>query len=359
MSTCRGPRQRENLSSGHWEVIELAEEQFTGQQAGAHAQGLADNWIHTDSRCRSEAQVDGAPNSWTLVALLLVAALGAWIGHSLILRAPDAARFTQDSKAALGLWAVLIGGFCGSSLAAGVVMTRWSWQVFKIFKPRAPRWGAVRWALATGLIQVTVLLALWTAGTPVTTVSGRPLHLFSRQVTAITIAGGVAAFPGLVGFLALRSLAGDDSQWDEEPRCQILMVVRLRQHLRRLLGTFGLVLTLLVVTTAARRQVVVTFDKHSIYPQEYVLLYGLIFAALLALFHVSATMAIDRRCERLLARYAPVPNPDAEDISTPLKRRQDLSAFLGVGASWQNSFQSGIVVFAPLLTALIGTALPK
>jgi hypothetical protein len=44
------------------------------------------------------------------------------------------------------------------------------------------------------------------------------------------------AAPGLVGFLALRSLAGNDSQWDEEPRCQILMVARLRQHLRRLPG---------------------------------------------------------------------------------------------------------------------------
>jgi hypothetical protein len=167
------------------------------------------------------------------------------------------------------------------------------------------------------------------------------------------------ALPGLVGFLALRSLAGNDSQWDEAPRCQILMVARLRQHLRRLLGAFGLFLTLLVVTTAARRQVVLTFRKNAIYPQEYVLLYGLICVAVLALFYVSATMAIDRRCAHLLDRYAPIPDPAAEDISTPLKRRQDLSALLGLGASWQNSFQNGIVVFAPLLTALIGTALPK
>ena len=85
----------------------------------------------------------------------------------------------------------------------------------------------------------------------------------------------------------------------------------------------------------------------------------MISAAILALFYVSATMAIDRRCELLLDRYAPIPDPDTEDISTRLKRRQDLSALLGLGASWQNSFQNGIVVFAPLLTALIGTALPK
>jgi hypothetical protein len=338
-------------------VIELAEEQLTGPAAVTRARGPGDTSVETGSRCRSEARVDEAPNSWALVTLLLVAAIGAWIGHFVILHAHDAAQFTGDKTAALELWAGLIGGFCGYSLAAGVVMTRWSWQVLKIFKPRAPFGSAVRWALATGLILLTVWLAA--SGTPVATVNGRPVHLFFRELEGITIAGGVVALPGLVGFLALRSLAGNDSQWDEEPRCQILMVARLRQHLRRLLGAFGLFLTLLVVTTAARRQVVLTFHKNAAYPQEYVLLYGLISAAVLALFYVSATMAIDRRGERLLDRYAPIPDPDAEDISTPLKRRQDLSALLALGVSWQNSFQNGIVVFAPLLTALIGTALPK
>jgi hypothetical protein len=329
---------------------------MTSPRAETRAQGPGHSATETGSQCRSETRADEAPNSWALVMLLLVAAIGVWIGHSLILDAPEAAGFKGDKAAALALWAGLIGGFCGYGLAAGVVMTRWSWQVLKIFKPRAPLWSAVRWALATGLIQVTVWLA--TSGTPVATVRGQRVHLFSGQLLGITIAGGIVALPGLVGFLALRSLAGNDSQWDEEPRCQILMVARLRKHLRRLLGAFGLYLTLLVVTTAARRQVVLTRYKHAIYPQEYVLLYGLVFVALLALFYVSATMAIDSRSERLLARYAPIPHPDAEDISTPLKRREDLSAFLGLGASWQNAFQNGIVVFAPLLTALIGTALP-
>lgn len=80
---------------------------------------------------------------------------------------------------------------------------------------------------------------------------------------------------------------------------------------------------------------------------------------MLALFHISATMAINWRCERLLDEYAPVPNPTADDISTPLSRRRDLAAFLGTGSSWQQAFQNGIFVLSPLLTALIGTALPK
>ena len=351
------PLQRDNLSSGHWEVIELAEEPVADHQAGARAQGPVEGRRQNDAQCRSEVHVDGAPGSWTLVGLLLVAALGTWLGRSLIVYAPDAARFTQgNNKVALGTWAALIGAFFGYGLAAAVVMSRWVWQVLKIFKPAAPRRSVAGWALVTGLILVTVLAA----GTliPAATVRFRPV--FSGQIVIIAVAGAVIALPGLVGFLALRSLARNDDQWHEEPRCQVLMVIRLRQRLRRLLGTFGLLLTLLVVETAARRHLVLTFyKKNAAFSPEFVLLYGLLFAAMLALFHITATMAIDGRCQRLLTRYAPIPNPDEKDISTPLSRRQDLAALLEVGGSWQQSFQNGIVVLAPLLTALIGTALQK
>jgi hypothetical protein len=114
-----------------------------------------------------------------------------------------------------------------------------------------------------------------------------------------------------------------------------------------------------VVVTAGRRQLVLAFYKDAAYPQAYPVLIGLIFAAVLAMFHVSASMAINSRCGRLLDDYAPIPSPRADDISTPLRRRQDLAAFLGADSSWQQSFQNGVFVLAPLLTALIGTALPK
>jgi hypothetical protein len=339
-------------------VVKLADEQLTGYEAEARPQGPESDPADSDSRCRSEMYIDRAPGNWALVALLAVAAAGALIGRLIILYAPDAAQFTHpDTKAALQLWAALIGFLCGYGLAAGAVMALWLWQLLKTFQPRVPRMSAFRWALATVLV---LLIVTWLdAGLPAVTVAGKPVQLFVGQLVAITIVGYVIAIPGLVGFLAARSLAWNDSQWDEEPRCQILMAVRLRRHLRRLLGTFGLALTLIVVATAARRQVVLTLHKNATYSQEHVLLYGLLFAAVLALFHVSAAMALDGRCERLLAKHAPVPDPAAEDISTPLARRQDLAAFLGLGASWQKSFQEGVIIFAPLFTALIGTALSK
>jgi hypothetical protein len=339
-------------------VVKLAEEQPMGNKADPRAQKPESHPTERNSPCRSEIYIDRTPGNWTLVSLLAVAAAGALIGHSIALQPRDAAQFTHpDTKAALQLWAALIGIWSGYGLAAGVIMTRWSWQLLRTFQPRVPRMSALRWALATVLV---LLMVSWLdAWLPGATVAGRNVHLFFGQLVAISIAGGLVAIPGLVGFLAARSLAWNDGQWDEEPRCQILMVVRLRRHLRRLLGAFGLMLTLTVVATAARRQLVLAVYKNATYSQEFVLLYGLLFAAVLALFYVSATMALDGRCERLLAEYAPVPDPAAGDISTPLARRQDLTAFLGMGASWQKSFQEGVIIFAPLFTALIGTALPK
>jgi hypothetical protein len=341
-------------------VIGLADEQTTGNEAAARAQGPESDPMENDTPCRADVHIDRAPGNWALVALLAVAALGALIGRWIILKAPDARQFTPDNKAApqaLQLWAALIGILSGSGLAAGVLMARWSWQLLRTFRPKVPRMSAARWALATALVLLTVN---WLqAGLPAGTVPGQHVHLFGRQLVAISIAGGLIAIPGLVGFLAARSLAWNDSQWNEEPRCQILMVVRLRRHLRRLLGAFGLLLTLIVVTTAARRQLRLAIKPNAAYSQEFVLLYGLLFAAVLALFHLSAAMALDGRCERLLAEYAPVPDPAAEDISAPLARRADLAAFLGMGASWQKSFQDGVIIFAPLLTAVIGAALPK
>jgi hypothetical protein len=238
-------------------LAELQEETSAVVQ-GSHSEG-------DDHRCRSEVHADEPPGSRALVILLAVAALGAWLGRSLILGAPDAALFTPANRAALDLWAGLIGVLCGYGLAVLVVMTRWLWQVLRTFRPRRPWWSVVRWLPATFLTIGTV--ALVTAYIPAGSVNGRPVHPFLHQIFGLEIAGAVVAIPGLIGFLALRSLAREDSQWKEQPRCQILMAIHLRRHLRRLLGTFGLFLTLYVVTTAARRQLVLASYKDAAYPR--------------------------------------------------------------------------------------------
>jgi hypothetical protein len=337
-------------------VVELDAEQSAKPQEKMKAPG--GNSKGGNLQCSPGAHE--SPGAWELVILLAVAALGALLGTLLILLAPDHALFTSANKGALDLWAGLFGLLCGYGLAATVVMTHWSWQLLKTFDPRIAWRSACGWIL-TGLLTIVVIFQL-TYRIPAGSVNGQPVHPFSQQIQGLSIAGGIAAIPGFVGFLAVRSLAGEDSQWKKwkkKPQCQILMVVWLRQNLRRLLATFGLFLTLYVVATAARRQLILAYAKNVYYPSDYPVLIGLIFAAVLALYHVWATMAINSRCQRLLDEYAPIPSPGADDISTPLSRRRDLAALLGADSSWQQTFQNGVFVLAPLLTALIGTALPK
>jgi hypothetical protein len=205
------------------EVIKLAEEPLAELQPEMRA---AESRRHTEEAdLRDRSSLDEPPGIWTPVLLIAVATVGALLGRFLILGAPDAARFTLADKSALELWAGLIGGLCGYGLAAFVVMINWLLEVRRLFTPRMP-WPSVgRWILAT--LLTLALLSLVTATIPAGSVNGRPVHLFSHQIFGITIAGGVAAIPGLVGFLALRSLARNDSQWEQEARCQILLVVRL------------------------------------------------------------------------------------------------------------------------------------
>lgn len=232
-------------------MSELDEEDLAELHKKTSAEVPESHLAGDDLGCRSKAQADESPGSWALVILLMVATLGTLLGRALILRAPDAAGFTPANKAALELWAGLVGGLCGYGLAAWVVMTRWLRHWLKIFTPGIPGSSAVGWLLAAFLTFVIVVVA--TSDIPAGTVNGRPVP-FSHQITGFTIAGGVAALPGLIGFLALRSLAREDSQWEEKPRCQILMAVQMRRYLRRLLGALGLFLTLFVVTTAARHR---------------------------------------------------------------------------------------------------------
>jgi hypothetical protein len=302
--------------------------------------------------CKANAHLSKSPPSWALAVLVIVGAGGAWLGRTYILNAPDSGMYHGAARADLELWAVLIGAFVGYALASCLVSFQWLRKVLTLFQPRVKWHTRIRWAvvIAVMLLVVGGLTGLFTRGGLGASMGDPHQH----QVTVVTFFGMIAALPGLLGFLAVRSLAVSDEQWTEPPECQIALLNRLRQELR----LFGLFLTLIVVTTAARRRAVLALHPATVFPPEFVVLYGLVFAGLLALFHGAASMAIDGRCERLLASFAPVPSPDASDFDTRLKRRQDIGGLLGIGSGWQQSFQNGVVVFAPLLTALIGTALP-
>jgi len=87
-----------------------------------------------------------------------------------------------------------------------------------------------------------------------------------------------------------------------------------------------------------------------------VVLYGFVFAALLGVFYGVAVAALEARSSALVDRVQELPDPTDPALHAALERRRDLTTLVGAGTgSWQ-SFQAGVVVAAPLLTALLGIA---
>lgn len=186
-----------------------------------------------------------------------------------------------------------------------------------------------------------------------------PLVNVDADLTAATrpvnLSIATLELPGLVGLLALRQVAVRDATRDGPQRCSMLLLIRLRADLRRSLALLGVALTLLVIATGMRRRTLLAFDPALPIPEEQVLMYGLIFAALLGLLFMSASAAIDARAASTVDGLEPFPDPQDDTFAARLKRRADLASAMGSASSFA-SFQSAVVITAPLLSALIGTS---
>lgn len=259
--------------------------------------------------CRADRTVAGPWNAW-LPLLAFALFVGGFVGaYVYVEHIGGAGRFRGVAQ--FDLWAVLVGALVGLALSSAVYYVVW----------------------LAGVVDRTV----------------------ARETRPITLVAGLCQLPGLVVFLGLRQVATATSSWEEPGQCRLRLVLRLRAELRRCLALLGSFLTLLVVTTGMRRQAFVELAPSKAMPSEAVLLYGLVFAVLLGAFYLVAASAIDARSERLLDQYAPLPDPAAVDFRDQVGRRDTLAGVLGSGGSWR-TFQTTVVIAAPLLTALIGSA---
>lgn len=305
--------------------------------------------------CRSDSHLDNSPSSGALIGLVSIGTVGFVVGRTYILHAHDASAYHGAARGDLELWAVLVGAFTGYAAAADIVSVVWTHRLLGLFVTKVGPLTKGRWVAVIALTPLPVsFLTFFSRG------SGALSASYEHQVFVVTVFGIITAVLGLRGLLVIRSLALDDSQWpaSEPAECRIGMVTRLRTELRRFLAMLGLLLTITVVATAQRRASLLALTPGTIFPPQYVVLYGLAFAGLLALYHGAASIAIDGRSERIVARYAPLPSPEDADFDAGLKKRTSLQGLLGLGTGWQQSFQNGVIVLAPLLTALIGSALP-
>jgi hypothetical protein len=288
---------------------------------------------------------------WWLPLLSFALFVGGFVGGDLFVqRIGSADRF--DAVQQFDLWGVLIGGLIGLGLASMPSYLLWLLGVVRLHHGAWP--GTVlTWAAVTLLVLLTPLLVLF-VGTDASTPSLD--RAVARETRPLTLVAGASQLLGLLVFVGLRQAATTDALWAEPAGCRLRLVLRLRAELRRVLVLPGAFLTLLVVTVGMRRQAFVALDPAKALAPEGVLLYGLVFAVLLGGFYLTAASAIDRRASLLLDELAPLPDPEAADFLDLVARRDTVAGMLGSGGSWQ-SFQTTVVIAAPLLTALLGSAL--
>ena len=300
--------------------------------------------------CRSERTGTLTARRWVPAVAFVLFVVGLWAASSYVAGLPVADRF--DDVLLFDLWAGLFGALVGFALVSCLYAVVWLSGVLAL-GDRVPARRAAAWFGTVVVVLSSVFALLFAGGSNAADSVDRSLAIQSRPVIVVA---ALLQVPGLAAFLALRFIATESAHWGESGTCRLRLVMRLRGELRRLLAMFGAFLTLLVITTGLRRRALLELDPGHELPAEQVLLYGLVFAVLLGLFYVVAAGAIDRRAEGLLDEFAPLPDPADAALSDVLRRRTDLASLTGGGGSWR-TFETTVVIAAPLLTALIGSAI--
>jgi hypothetical protein len=299
--------------------------------------------------CRAERVGAGGAPSWAPAVGFGLFIVG-YVGTLGYVSGTDSAD-RLDGVVQFDMWVALLSALGGFAVVAAMFFVLWLVRAVRL-GDQVRRSTVASWIAVVLLIQATVFAGLFAGASGAEASIDKDLAIDTRPITVVV---GLCMAPGLVAFLALRSIAADDAHWGESERCRVRLVMAARAELRRLLATFGAFLTLLVITTGMRRRALLAFDPELPVPPEQVLLYGLLFAVLLGAFYGLATTAIDARANRMLDEFAPLPGPTDPSLSEQLQRRGDIATLVGSGGSWR-SFETTVVIAAPLLTALIGIA---
>lgn len=291
-------------------------------------------------------------DSGALLVLLFVAFVLGYAATQGFLRTRDVAKEFDPVSVEFGLWATVLAMVGGLAVATLIYCLASLVGLRRLFVQL--RWRTVAAAfLAAVIAQLVVFAALVARSVDAPdTVDTR----LTEATRPITLCVGGCLTPGLVGLLLLRVIARQQRQWSESGRCQVALVRRLRLEMRRFLGILGAFLTLLVIATGLRRQAILALAPQIHQPAAGVVLYGFIFAVLLGAFYAAASTAVDARAAALVERHVALPAPDAADLAEVVGRRAALNSLVGLGEGTWRTFQSGVVIAAPLLTALLSSS---
>jgi hypothetical protein len=135
----------------------------------------------------------------------------------------------------------------------------------------------------------------------------------------------------------------------------ILDLLVLREHLQRLLTLEGAILGVGVLAAAALRNAVLAAEPALDFPKELVLIQGAGFSMFIALIWAPTYGRLVTVAARL-RDSAVGSRAEGETWADWHKRRQGFDEFVGLGSATA-SFRSGVAIFTPLASSLVGLLL--
>lgn len=243
------------------------------------------------------------------------------------------------------VWAPLVVAFTG---AAGAVfpygIARWvelTSQVSVRVRDAATRIAPI------GFLSLFVLA--WSTWLPA------PVHFSWRNaaLVAVPFVGGITAAGVMEG---IRQVAGHQPATGTGGE-QAAQLIRLRQLLQRLLAALGSLVALSTLALGASVSLLRNLAGNpgfrvTVFPPQFVLVFGGLGSLLVALFYIPAGTALQRRGQRLCDDLFPLAKADgAAAILAMAEDRHKLELLLGVDRSVTADLQTGLAILGPLLAS--------
>lgn len=128
----------------------------------------------------------------------------------------------------------------------------------------------------------------------------------------------------------------------------------LHRQLHTFLFILGLTVSLATLATgASRRALIAAGIPAKAFPLELVLVYGGSFTFMLALVYIPVYLSLVEFGRRLLDRFCPLPAPESEEWENTYEKRGKLEELLRLRMTARQSFETSVVIFAPLLSGFI------
>ena len=189
-----------------------------------------------------------------------------------------------------------------------------------------------------------------------------PLEYADTKILIIETVGFVAStLPVAIGFwlvhIAIRDIPRDINPLE----IRVKEYIRFRDYLQQFLIILGVLLSLLILASAALRKAaiasgVTTTDD---YPSIYLLLAGAYYTLLVAIIYFPVYTALISTGYQLLDAYFPLLAPDSKSWGDTYPRRKELEDLLELKIAGEQRFLTNITLLGPfvssIFTLLVGT----